>query len=323
MSMRVIVLTEAGKSIGLGHFVRTSAVCEGLCDMGIPTEMWLNCDDAVKTMTQKGYVRYCNWNSDDTILNSLTKEDVVIVDSYLVELNTIDKIKLNCHELIMIDDNIRLDYSGITIINPNIFGMFLRYPDNRGNSIFTGSCCTLLRKEFNNETDKTIHEDVSDILITMGGTDVKNVTTSVVEYIKSINTTAHLHIVVTSAYDAIEAIEAAISENDTIYKNASAEEMSCLMKLADFAVASAGGTTNELLKMLCPSVLIEVADNQRLNLKYLSENNYVKKFSTTDMTPIMEMFNYKQRLELYKMMKAHHSTKTGIDIIADIVKELK
>ena len=92
------------------------------------------------------------------------------------------------------------------------------------------------------------------------------------------------------------------------------------MRLADFAVASAGGTTNELIKMLCPCVLIGVADNQLLNLRYLSENGYIREFSMLNMNPIKEMFMFEQRMRLYNKMKSTHSNETGVSVI---LKEIR
>lgn len=319
--MRIVVLTEAGKNIGMGHFVRMSAVCDGLMEKGMDVHMLLNSDDVVRNMTQRNYVRHMDWLSGELAISEIAEDDVVIVDSYLVNLEKLNSIRSKCQKLIMIDDNIRLDYTNVSIVNPNIFGMFLNYLDDMGNDIHTGPECTLLRKEFNNEKDKIINKDVSDILITMGGTDVKNVTTTVVEYIRSINDTAKLHVVVTDAYDEKDKIKAAMGKDDILYENIDASTMSSLMRLADFTVASAGGTTNELIKMLCPSVLIGVADNQLLNLKYLSENNYIRRFDVSDMSPVRDMFDYEKRLGLYQVMFANHSVKTGIDVIAEIVRK--
>ena len=105
-----------------------------------------------------------------------------------------------------------------------------------------------------------------------------------------------------------------------MYKGIDADQMSELMRLADFAVASAGGTTNELIKMLCPCVLIGVADNQLLNLRYLSENGYIREFSMLNMNPIKEMFMFEQRMRLYNKMKSTHSNETGVSVI---LKEIR
>lgn len=320
MINNTIVLTEAGKKIGMGHFVRMSAVCEELRDNDIPVRMLLNSDETVNSMTNLNYVEYCNWNDGSDSMDYINAVDTVILDSYLAGYEKINEINRKCKKLIVIDDNIRLNYSNVTIINPNYFGMFLSYPQNRGNVIYTGSGCTLLRKPFNRFFDRKIADEVSNVLITMGGTDVKNVTLKVIRYIKALDSEVSLHVVVTDAYDEIDKINCNLGANDNLYKGIDADQMSELMRLADFAVASAGGTTNELIKMLCPCVLIGVADNQLLNLRYLSENGYIREFSMLNMNPIKEMFMFEQRLRLYNKMKSTHSNETGVSVI---LKEIR
>ncbi|MGN0694838.1 MAG: hypothetical protein ACI4LK_08040 [Lentihominibacter sp.] len=322
MCKNTIILTEAGKKIGMGHFVRMSAVCEGLKELGAPVTMMLVERNVVDSMVDKSYVKVFDWLNGNQLFDYIDENDIVIIDSYLVSIDRIDEINRHCGKLIVIDDNIRLNYRNVTIINPNIFGMFLKYPDNCNNTVYTGPGCTILREAFNNEQSRYINRKVSNVLITMGGTDIKNVTSKVIKYIKTFDNTTTLHVVVTDAYDEIGYIRDLLGEDDYLYNGISADEMSNLMRHADFAVASAGGTTNELIKMLCPSVLIGVADNQVLNIKYLSESNYIEVFSLSDMNPIRDMFSYERRERLYNAMMQSHSNETGVDIIVDVVKGL-
>lgn len=316
----IYILTEAGREKGMGHYTRMTAVCDGLIAEGFFAEMWLSADQYVVSMTQQEYVRHVNWIGDMSIIQSITANDIVIVDSYHVDLNDLEKINSRCRALVVIDDNIRLEYRNTIIINPNYFSEFISYPDGRGNEYHKGSECTLLRSEFNNIAKRGIRRNVNDVLITMGGTDIKSVTEEVVKYLKAIRPQATLHVVVTDSYENVDEIKGSFSDSDKLYRNADANTMSLLMKYVDFAVASAGGTTNELIRMLCPSVLIGVADNQLMNLKYLTENGIIKMFTLDNKNTINEMFDYKQRLEIYCNMKKIHSPKTGVDTITEIVR---
>lgn len=315
----VYILTEAGKTKGLGHFTRMTAVCEGLLKNGIDVEMWLDADKAVKSITTKSFVRHINRVED--FFNILVKDkDVVIVDSYHIDLATMNKIKSRCKRLIVIDDNMRLGYQDSIVLNPNYFAEFIKYPEGKGNVYYKGNEYTLLREEFNTISDHVMRNPVREILITMGGTDVKKITAHVIRYLKGINEFVRLNVVITSSYDNTDEISELLGINDTLHKDISASKMSILMQQADFAIASAGGTTNELIKALCPAVLIGVADNQVLNLKYLGANGIIKEFNVDNMKPIEEMFSYEERIGMYEKMKERFSKRTGVDLVVDIVK---
>ena len=91
--------------------------------------------------------------------------------------------------------------------------------------------------------------------------------------------------------------------------------MSGLMLDCDFAVATAGGTTNELIKMQCPAMLVPVADNQMNNIKYLSENGIVAVIGEEKDVSIRSMFSYDKRRGLAEQLSKLHSDSSGKEFI--------
>lgn len=206
------------------------------------------------------------------------------------------------------------------VLNPNYFGISLNYKQN-GSIFLLGKDYTLLRKSFSPEKERDINEKVNRILITLGGTDVKRIVLKVIKTVKSINSDVAIDVVVTELYDDIAEIKENLGKKDKIYINATEKEMSDLMKKDDFAIATAGGTSNELIKVQCPAVLIAVAKNQLLNIQYLESKGIVKRFHEFDMSPIKEMFDFSLRESLYKKEKELESGRNGIDAIIEIIKE--
>ena len=109
-----------------------------------------------------------------------------------------------------------------------------------------------------------------------------------------------------------------LSDHDKLYINIAAEDMCGLMKTCDFAIASAGGTTNELIKMQCPAILVVVADNQLLNTRFLSENGFVESIYGEDMSVIREMFSYEKRAAMMDKLRTFRSDRSGKDLLCEI-----
>lgn len=318
----VKIFTEAGKTKGLGHYVRMETVYKRLIETSFDVEFYLDCDlETEKFLKQKGSnAIYEKWIDPNKLNDLVFSEDIVIVDSYNTDITLLEKINEISKKTIIIDDNVRLDYRDMIVLNPNYFGISLNYKQN--DSIFLlGKDYTLLRKSFYPEKERDINEKVNRILITLGGTDVKRIVLKVIKTVKSINSDVAIDVVVTELYDDIAEIKENLGKKDKIYINATEKEMSDLMKKDDFAIATAGGTSNELIKVQCPAVLIAVAENQLLNIQYLESKGIVKRFHEFDMSPIKEMFDFSLRESLYKKEKELESGRNGIDAIIEIIKQ--
>ncbi|MCI7302388.1 MAG: hypothetical protein SOR93_07355 [Clostridiales Family XIII bacterium] len=315
------IFSEASKDKGFGHFVRMSSICEELLADNVSVILYLDADQIAKQMLAKNYVRFYNWTNNSNAISELEMDDYVLVDSYNVNLEFLEEMHKHCRELIIIDDNNRLDYHNMIIINPNYFGETLNYPQQNENVYFVGKDCTLLRKEFVFEASiRTVNKTVKRVLITFGGTDVFSATYKVIERIKHISEQVQLDVVATKAFSNLENIKKLLSIDDKLHLDIDARSMSLLMKTADFAVASAGGTTNELIKMQCPSVLMIVADNQKLNADYLKKMNMAEFITLENMDSIKKMFSYQHRLNIVYKLAEKRSEKSAIDIIKDLIR---
>lgn len=316
--MKLVIFSEAGFEYGFGHFYRMSGICEKAERENGKAEMHLTADETARENLERSYVRYTDWHDPANYKKILDDETTLVIDSYHTELAELETFQSLARDMIVIDDNIRLRYHDMKILNPNYFGMWLDYPKDRNNTLYAGKDCTLLRDEFVPEDDRTAPEIVSDILITMGGTDPKGLTGGLIRKIRSISAEAALHVVCTGAYRNLDEIKGSLSSGDRLYMNAGAAEVRDLMKNCDCAVASAGGTTNELIKMQCPSVLVVAADNQVLNTGYLTENGFVLSAKEGDMAAIGEIFSAERRASMIEKMKEFRSDRSGKDIICEI-----
>ena len=322
--MKLVIFSEAGFEYGFGHFYRMSGVCEKAIDENKEAELYLVADDAARKNLNRKYVKFTDWHRPEIYRRLLNKESTLVVDSYHVSIQELEIFQDISKEMIVIDDNIRLDYHDMKILNPNYFAVCLDYPKDKRNTLYIGGDYTLLRNGFEYSGERHISEEVNNILITMGGTDLRELTIDVINAVRECSKKAKLHVVCTKAYHNLDAIGNLLGTGDKLYTNIGADEMCRLMSKCDFAIATAGQTTNEVIKMQIPSVLIAVADNQMINTSYLSGEGVIEaiffdnKIKESDYMTIRNMFSKDKRQQLAERMKLLQSDRSGKDLICDI-----
>ena len=143
----------------------------------------------------------------------------------------------------------------------------------------------ILRKTFlqNALYNREIKESVTDVLVMLGGSDIKNLTPILLKYL---NTKTYVdirkHVVVGNGFANIAEIKKeATKGNAILYENLNDKQICDLMKLCDFAITAAGQTVNEMIAMQLPFICVKVVDNQANNIKMLLEKKLV--FSYLDM----------------------------------------
>ena len=90
--MRLFILTEAGKNIGLGHLSRCSALYEEAISRGIETQLLLHGDYIDNGIFSEIKINYVNWMQVDFLIDLLNSNDYVVVDSYLANLEVLSSI---------------------------------------------------------------------------------------------------------------------------------------------------------------------------------------------------------------------------------------
>ena len=84
--MRILILTEGGKGIGLGHVVRCVALCQALEERNFKPELFINGSDVVLDSLEARKYQYLNWLQErNKIFKIIKGVDVVIVDSFIAD----------------------------------------------------------------------------------------------------------------------------------------------------------------------------------------------------------------------------------------------
>lgn len=179
--------------------------------------------------------------------------------------------------LLAIDDNAEAEhYYADIVLNQNLHAQEGLYACRESyTQLLLGPSYALLRREFRkgNGWSRNVPPVARRILVTMGGSDPKNVTLTVLRAVQGLRVDGlEAVVVVGGANPHDEALREAVRASSVpVRVERDAADMAALMAWADVAVAGAGSTCWELAFMGPPSILLVVADNQARNAAALEE----------------------------------------------------
>ena len=252
--------TESGTNIGYGHLVRSYALREKLNALGYETFFFLDSDINVDEWFND--INYLDWKKStiDRLFN------LVIIDSYLADRETYLKINKFARSSIFFDDYDRIEYPEGAIINFAPGASKSLYKNrNKSNKYLLGLDYLPLRDVIL-KTKLSIKKE--HIFISLGGNDLANLSMKIIDALKEIKLKK---VIVTrdpllkkklSRYQDIEIL---VKPKDRFF----AEKMSKSIA----AISTASMTSYELAYFNIPTLLIPVAENQRLGVTQLLKNN--------------------------------------------------
>jgi len=246
--MGVIFLTEGGSNIGFGHISRCLALGHAFQEAGASCEFIVNADDKVKDTLSPSKYNIFDWLSEpERVFKILAGANLVIIDSYLADLEFYQKIAGIARSCVYIDDNKRLDYPKGVVLNSAIYAKDIDYPKKKEVTYLLGPEYALLRKELGNVLDKKINKDIHDILITFGGTDHSDLIQKICSYLGE-------------RFDfSFKCINKENRVDSKTFLN--------LIFESDICISAGGQTTYELARLGTPGIGVCLADNQLMNLE--------------------------------------------------------
>ncbi|NLJ17762.1 bifunctional UDP-2,4-diacetamido-2,4,6-trideoxy-beta-L-altropyranose hydrolase/GNAT family N-acetyltransferase [Globicatella sulfidifaciens] len=308
--MKIKIFTEGGKNIGYGHLSRCIALYDEIQNRRNEVELIIQGDlEDIGLLKNKDF-RNENWISIEYLNKTLTNEDYVIVDSYKAQKEHYEKISSKSRKALYIDDIGRLQYPKGIIVNPALDTGVIDYSYSTNERALTGSKYVILRSSFSGIERSIIRDTVGKVLVVMGGTDVRDITTSIIENICDQNQDIIFDIVINATqYERISSVNKL--KNINYYMNLSAKEMCQIMLSSDLAISAAGQTIYELIATQTPFIAVQVAENQQNNVDSLmehissqivlryDENNFIDKLKEK----FLEVITYDYRKRITKEMK--------------------
>lgn len=298
--MKVYIFTEGGGEFGLGHIARCCSLYDELTERGIMVEFIIFGDINGLSILKDKNVSNTNWISCDYLNTHLKHSNYCIVDSYLATKEIYQIISAKVKKALFIDDNMRKEYPKGIIVRPSLYKYVGKYNSEcvgesvdegagKGDSknegedggsehkpekdkdhrYLTGVEFILLRSAFNDEERVIRKRNTGEVLITMGGTDIRNLTPQIVDLLCIKHSEIKFHIVL--GKDTIDHLRKKEPDNVLYYCNIDAKLMKELMLKSQFAITAAGQTIYELLVTGTPFIAIKVIDNQKDNVRAIKE----------------------------------------------------
>jgi len=218
------------------------------------------------------------------LINELDKFDVMILDHYQLDFLWQKKLKPYYSKLLVIDDLANRKHKADFLLDQTVNRKNIDYYPyvEKSCQLLIGQSYTLLRDEFKTLRPAAINKrdfpsTLKSILISFGGTDVKNCSKMVIECFielsKELGKTFNyeINIVMGSSSEQINIIKNLIEPFPWISLHVDSENMGTLILNADIAIGASGTSAWERCCLGLPTISFELADNQKLISQKLAE----------------------------------------------------
>lgn len=260
---KILILTEAGKNIGFGHLTRCSAIQNYLDYNSYDVDLIVNLNETVISNLDFENNDWLNINPGFFA----NKYDIIIIDSYLVTESWLLGLKNKRTIVVNIDDYNRIIYPVDLIINPNVFAESLDY-SNQITKCIGGPNYLILRKSFRSKKVKYTYNGKPRLLITLGGSDYRNLIPKLIKWSTDLN----LYKISIIAPEGAEIL----SEETRVLSLLDAESMAYEIINTDVIISACGQTLNEIAVINRSTIGIGIDIDQIPNHKYYNSINFIK-----------------------------------------------
>ena len=302
--MNVLILTEGGQDIGFGHITRCSSIYEAFEEKGFSPELIVNGDETVQNLVSDKRYRIMDWLRNRSHLFDMIKpSDIVFIDSYLSDSDLYEEISNRAGTAVYFDDNMRIDYPKGFVLNGAILAEQMPYPKKEDVTYLLGARYSPLRKEFWEVPKKAIRDDPEVILVTFGGTDIRNLTLRVLKLL--IHTFPKLlkKVIIAEGFQNVAEIQQVKGNHIELIFSPGAEEMKKAMWESGIAISAGGQTLFELARMGVPTIVVTVADNQSNNVRGWEATGFVEYAGQWDEDGLIDTISQKIRLLRSKSLR--------------------
>ena len=285
--MNILIRVDASVEIGTGHFVRQIALAQLLIDEGFKVYFLTKTKNGplVEQAQKEGVViRFLSnqisllRDAEETVkLAQEIASKWVILDGYPFVTDYQKTIKAVGLKLMCIDDIAQCHFVADIVLNQNTEDLSI-YSVEPYTTLLMGPKYALLRREFRHySANKIIKQHMTDVMITMGGSDEKNMTGTILNWLQKMPEfkSIRLHIVLGGLNHHKDKLNTILNESKLqgqIYTALSAKEMLNLMCKVDLAITAAGSIVWEYLKVGLPFISLQVYENQHYVIDWIAKN---------------------------------------------------
>ena len=294
--MEVVILTEGGKDYGYGHVARCSSIYQAFEHYNISPKFIVNGDESVKSIVPHMDVEIIDW------LDYSYKADIAVIDSYLADLIFYNEISKNSSLSVNVDDNNRLNYPEGIVVNGTLDASDMGYVERDDITYLVGNEFIPLRKDFWNIQKLKINDSIENILITVGGNDLRNLTPKILELLHDNFPKVNKKVIIADSFKNTQEIELLKNEDVELIYSPNSDEIISAMSSVDLAISASGQTLYELACIGVPTVAIGIIDNQKNNIKNWIKQGFIEYAGCWNdddlLNNILDRINYLQDKEI-------------------------
>lgn len=270
-AIEVLFRTEAGPQIGLGHLRRSTSLAAAFKQRGISSQFAI--DDYGEGLAEWG-----DRDLEATVgIARSSKVPVVVVDSprvtadYLIGLQ-----KAGCFVVVR-DDMARVFLPAQMVVNGNADAGERAYPAlTRQTSFLLGPEYAVLPPKFWKPSARVVRDPVGRVLVTLGGADTGGLTGRLIRWLDQAAGDFSVTAVLGPFFNDPEEIQGLVrAAGKSMRCVRSPDSMFDLMCEADVAISGAGQTLYELACAGCPTVAVQMGDDQEGQLRALARTGVV------------------------------------------------
>lgn len=284
--LTVIIHCEASARVGLGHLMRCFALAEYVKAQDALVTFVMRKDAAAEQILRRaGWLviwmpaaspveQIAERLSDE--VRRTTQSDPgpvwVVLDTY-EELRRQSRatVEAGAFLLLIVDDPGSFSGPAAALLNPNPEADPSWYPNSNGARLLLGASYALVRQEFSQaRSSRRAPREVTNILVTLGGTDANNRTALVLSGLEALPVSKRRQINVNVVLgpasrhsQAVRTMAANVSYRCAIASDVS--KMSSLWAQANLAMTGAGGTLYEAAYVGVPTLMMVLSANQQRN----------------------------------------------------------
>ena len=295
--MKVLILTEGSSDIGFGHITRCLSIYQAFKERGIYSKLLINGDSSVEVLLKNTEYEIVNWIEEKNNLKKyLPNAQIIFIDSYIAEKVDYEDIVKQAKLGVYYDDYNRLEYPCGIVVNGNLYGRKLKYPQKKCVKYLLGPQYLPLRRDFWEIPEKKIKAAIKEILITFGGDDIRNLTPKVLETLSRKFPKWKKRVVIGKGFKNLTEIKKNADKMTELIYYPDGNIMKKLMIECDIAISAGGQTLYELARIGLPTVVVLVAENQKENIKGMVEAGFIEYAGEWD-SPIL-MKNITKKIKI-------------------------
>lgn len=272
--LNIGIRADGNSQIGLGHIIRTMALAREFQKNNHGILYWVKENPVIlKLLKQNNFDvleidSSLDINKETELINSTFKKnkiDIFIGDAAHIDQVYLDQLNRANKLVVLLDVLKDMKINADLIISGGIHAVdYQREAERFNRNVLLGSRYVLLREQFNNCKPRCINRKVSNVLITMGGADVQNLTPTFIRYISQINNDLMINVVIGNAFKNKVEISEIANKLSNVYLHHNVQNMADLMYENDIAISAGGTTLYELSATGTPTMAVIQAENQIL-----------------------------------------------------------